>query len=130
MVVDTSAIMAILQLEPEAGEYALAIEQATVRFVSAVSILEAGILAESRKGAEGPRELDAFLAEARLEVVGFNAEQAEVARRAYARFGKGQHRAALNMGDCAAYALSKTAGEPLLFKGNDFALTDVEAFSA
>jgi ribonuclease VapC len=129
MVVDTSAILAILQLEPEAEDFALAIESATVRLVSAVSVLEAGILAESRKGADGPPELDAFLTEAQLEVVGFSAEQADVARGAYARFGKGKHRAALNMGDCAVYALSRTAGEPLLFKGDDFSLTDVEPFT-
>ena len=126
MVVDTSVIMAILQLEPEAEDYARAIERATVRLVSSVSVLEAGIVVQSRKGPEGGRELDTLIREAGLEVVPFTAEQADVARLAHDRFGKGKNRAGLNMGDCAAYALSKTAAEPLLFKGNDFARSDVD----
>lgn len=126
MVVDTSAMMAVLQLEPEAEAIASAIEAATVRLVSSVSVLEAGILAEVRKGADGARELDAFLKEADLRIVPFDAEQADIARSAYAQFGKGRHPAALNFGDCAAYALAKSAAEPLLFKGDDFLKTDLE----
>lgn len=128
MVVDTSAIMAVLQLEPEADGFAHAIESDPVCLVSSVSVLEAGILAESRKGADGSRELDAFLRDADFEIVPFDAAQVEIARAAYARFGKGRHPAALNLGDCAAYALSRSSGEPLLFKGEDFPKTDVALF--
>jgi ribonuclease VapC len=130
MVVDTSAMMAVLQLEPEAEAFALAIERSSVRLVSAVSVLEAGILAESRKGADGARELDAFLRDADFRVAPFDGEQAEIARSAYTRFGKGRHPAGLNLGDCAVYALAKTTGEPLLFKGDDFSKTDVRSFEA
>lgn len=129
MVVDTSAILAILQLESEAEDFARALEESTVRLVSPVSLLEAAIIVQSRKGMEGPRELDAFLSESRMEVVAFDAEQADIARHAYSTFGKGRHRAGLNLGDCAVYALSRTSGEPLLFKGQDFARTDVEVFT-
>lgn len=127
MVIDTSAIMAILQGEPEARRLAEAIEAADVRLISAVSVLEAGILSESRKGKEGARELDAFIAAAVLEVVSFDDEQAAVAREAFARYGKGRHAASLNFGDCAVYALAATRAMPLLFKGADFAATDLEA---
>ena len=130
MVVDTSAVMAVLQLEPEAVTFARAIEEATVCLVSAVSLLEAGILTESRKGPEGARDLDAFLKDADMRVVPFDSEQAEIARSAYSRFGKGRHRASLNLGDCAAYALARSSGEALLFKGNDFSETDVEIWRA
>lgn len=125
MVVDTSAVMAILQLEPEAGLYADLIEDSAVRMISAVSVLEAGMLVEARKGEEGAREFDAFLQQADLVVVPFDAEQATIARTAFRHFGKGHHPAGLNFGDCAAYALALGSGEPLLFKGDDFAKTDV-----
>lgn len=126
MVVDTSAIMAILQHEPDARTYAELIEAADVRLISAVSVLEAGILARSRKGDEGAQALDAFLAAAELEVVPFDQEQSAVAREAFDRFGKGRHAANLNFGDCAVYALAATRAEPLLFKGDDFSATDLE----
>ena len=127
MVVDTSAIMAILQLEPEAQTFVGLIENASVRLVSAVSILEAGMLAESRKGEDGARELDTFVQQAELHVVAFDEEQASIARTAFRRYGKGRHAAGLNFGDCAAYALARGSGEPLLFKGDDFSRTDVLA---
>lgn len=127
MVVDTSAVMGILQEEPEARRLAEAIEAADIRLISAVSMLEAGILVESRKGQAGARELDAFIAAAALEVVPFDIEQAAVARDAFARYGKGRHAARLNFGDCAVYALAATRAAPLLFKGADFAATDLEA---
>lgn len=127
MVVDTSAVMGILQEEPEARRLAEAIEVADIRLISAVSMLEAGILVESRKGQAGARELDAFIAAAALEVVPFDIEQAAVARDAFARYGKGRHAARLNFGDCAVYALAATRAVPLLFKGADFAATDLEA---
>ena len=120
MVIDTSAIMAILQQERDARRYAEIVQEESVKLVSAVSVLEAGILASARKGDEGERELDAFLASAEVEIVPFDEEQATVARAAFKRFGKGRHRANLNFGDCAAYALAATRAEPLLFKGSDF----------
>ena len=123
MVIDTSAIMAVLKLEPEAAAFAKAMEGAERRLVSAGTLLEAGIVAESRS--QGGRELDGFLAAARIEVVAFDAEQAEIAREAFRRFGKGRHPADLDFGDCIAYALSQHAGEPLLYKGDDFSKTDV-----
>jgi ribonuclease VapC len=127
MVIDTSAIMAILQLEPEAELFATLIEVSPVRLISSVSVLEAGIIAEARKGEAGAQELDALLAQSRATVSAFDLQQAEVAREAFRRFGKGRHPAALNFGDCAAYALSRVSGEPLLFKGTDFGQTDVVA---
>ena len=126
MVVDTSAAMAILQREPEAEAFAREIEAAATRLISAVSVLEAGMLVEARKREAGALELDNFLMRARLDVVPFDAEQAQVARLAFRRYGKGFHPAGLNFGDCAAYALAKTRGEPLLFKGDDFPRTDVD----
>jgi ribonuclease VapC len=125
MVVDTSAVMAILKQEPDARSYAEVIETAKVRLISAVSVLKAGILATGRKGDEGARELDAFLRAAELEVVSFDGEQAAIARDAFRRFGKGRYPANLNFGDCAAYALAATRAEPLLFKGSDFSATDL-----
>lgn len=127
MVVDTSAIMAVMAMEPEAPLFARLIDEAQVRLVSVVTILEAGILADMRKGQDGVLNLDAFVKDAELTIVPFDAEQASLARAAYGRFGKGRHTAALNFGDCAAYALAVSSGEPLLFKGNDFARTDVAA---
>jgi ribonuclease VapC len=93
--------------------------------VPAMSVLEAGILAESRRGPEGARDLDGFLQRIDAEVVPFDAEQADTARLAFRAYGKGRHPAGLNFGDCAAYALAKAAGEPLLFKGDDFTRTDI-----
>ena len=125
MVVDTSAILAILLGEDDAERYARAIAEAGRNLVSSVSLLEAGIVVEARKGESGGRDLDLLVARAGMECVAFTPEQAELAREAWRRFGKGRHPAALNMGDCCAYALSKYAGESLLFKGEDFRLTDV-----
>jgi ribonuclease VapC len=124
MVIDTSAIMAILQQEPEAAEFARRIEAAANRLVSAATVLEAGLLAQSRCREAGASELDNFILRGGFEVVSFDAEQATIAREAYRRFGKGRHPAGLNFGDCFSYALSRASGEPLLFKG-DFARTDV-----
>lgn len=125
MVVDTSAIIAILQKEPEAERFTDLVEHESLCLISAVSVLEAGIIVQDRRGDEGVLRLDAFLREAEIETVPFDAEQAGIAREGYRRFGKGNHPAGLNFGDCAAYALSRVSGEPLLFKGNDFARTDV-----
>ncbi len=107
--------------------YAAMLEDASVRLISAVSVLEAGILAESHKGEEGALELDAFIGAAALEVVAFDREQAAVAREAFGRYGKGRHLANLNFGDCAVYVLAVCWAEPLLFKADDFVATDLEA---
>jgi ribonuclease VapC len=112
--------------EPEAEFLASAISSDARRIMSAVSFLEAAIVMEARKGPAGGRELDLLLHKAHVQIVSFNSEQAEMAREAWLRFGKGRHAAALNMGDCCSYALSRSSGEPLLFKGTDFTLTDVD----
>lgn len=126
MVIDTSVVIAILGAEPEAKIYAARIEADPVCLFSAVSVLEAGMIAESRGAADWTRELDRILGEQQIRIVPFDEEQADVARLAFKRFGKGRHPAGLNFGDCAVYALSKCSGEPLLFKGDDYARTDVE----
>lgn len=125
MVLDTSAVLAILQQEDEAGRFARLVEAATVRLISAGTVLETGILAESRRGPAGASELENFLLRAKIEIVPFDVEQATIAREAHRRYGKGRHRAALNMGDCFSYALSKASGELLLYIGDDFARTDI-----
>ena len=125
MVVDTSALLAILQDEPERHAIADAIERAEARRVSAANFVEASVVLDARHGAEGIRMLDRLLEIAAIDVVPVDVQQARLARDGWHRFGKGRHRAALNMGDCAAYALSRVSGEPLLFKGDDFPHTDV-----
>ena len=127
MVVDTSAIVAILAGEPERPGYIASVESAETRLVSAATFVESSIVIEARYGAEGVRLLDLFLDRAGFEIVAVDDHQAHEARRAFSRFGKGRHAAGLNFGDCFAYALAITAGEPLLFKGEDFSQTDVEA---
>lgn len=125
MVLDTSALVVLLLDEPEAEEFRGAVEDDTTRLVSAATLLEAALVIEARKGEPGGRELDALIHRAAIEVVAVDAEQVSEARRAYRRFGKGRHAAGLNFGDVFAYALARTSGEPLLFKGDDFAKTDV-----
>ncbi|MGH9416587.1 MAG: type II toxin-antitoxin system VapC family toxin [Terriglobales bacterium] len=125
MVIDSSALIAVLLQQPEAAEIAQLMEADPTRLVSAGNYLEAAIVIEARRGAAGGRDLDLLLHAIRAETVGFSAEQAEVARTAWRRYGKGRHPAGLNFGDCMAYALSKTSGEPLLFVGADFTQTDV-----
>ncbi|MXY79611.1 MAG: type II toxin-antitoxin system VapC family toxin [Chloroflexi bacterium] len=127
MIVDASAVLAVLFDEPDADRYARAIAEAPRCGLSAAGFLEIAIVLESRAGPEAADELDHFLDRAAIEVAPVTAEHAQVARRAWRRFGKGNHPAGLNFGDCFAYALAETAGEPLLFKGGDFTLTDVEA---
>lgn len=125
MVIDTSAIVAMLADEPEAGRLEAAVEKDPVRLMSTASYLEAAIVIEARFGEPGGRELDLWLHRAGVELVAVAADQAETARIAYRRFGKGRHRAGLNYGDCFSYALAKVSGQPLLFKGDDFSHTDV-----
>lgn len=129
MVIDTSALLAILLAEPEAELFAGAIAVDPRRLVSAVSSLEAAIVIRSRKGPAGVRELDLLTHSAGLSVVSFDEEQVQLARTAYESYGKGRHPAALNLGDCASYALARTSGEPLLCKGDDFPQTDVKLWS-
>jgi len=125
MVIDSSAVVAILQEEPETGLFLARLEADPTRLMSAASYLEAAIVIEDRFGYEGIRDLKLFLHEAGVEIEPVTFDQSELAREAYRRYGRGNHPAALNYGDCFAYALAKAAGEPLLFKGDDFSRTDV-----
>jgi ribonuclease VapC len=125
MVVETSAVLAILLEEPEAAEFAQLIEDDPAPLISAASVLEAGIVLISRHGPDARDDLQDFLAQGGLQVEPVTAEQAELALDAYQRYGKGRHRAGLNFGDCFAYALCKAMGQPLLFKGQDFSQTDI-----
>jgi ribonuclease VapC len=125
VVIDTSAVIAILRMESEAARLAEAIEADASRLMSAATLVETGLVIESRYGAAGGRELDVLIAKAALSIEPVTAEQADVAREAWRRYGKGRHSAALNFGDCFSYALAKATGEPLLFKGSDFTQTDV-----
>jgi ribonuclease VapC len=127
MVIDTSAILAILLGEPEQRRFNEKIEADPVRLLSAASYLEAAIIIDDRFGYEGARDLKLLLTEAEIAIESVTLEQAEVAREAYRRFGKGNHPAALNYGDCFSYALARITDQPLLFKGNDFVQTDVKA---
>ena len=126
MIVDTSAVLAILFNEPDAERFARAIASATSRRMSVATLVEASIVLESRGGPASGYELDAFLEEAGIELEPVTAAQAQAARRAWRRFGRGNHPAGLNFGDCFAYALAEATKEPLLFQGRDFELTDVE----
>jgi ribonuclease VapC len=126
MVIDASVLLAILLGEPEAEEFSLLIASDPKRLVSALSALEAAIVIQSRKGPAGLRELDLLVHSAGATVVSLDADQVLLARSAYTIYGKGRHSAALNLGDCCSYALSRSSNEPLLFKGNDFSQTDVK----
>ena len=127
MVVDTSALLAILYGEPEVLPFTRSIADASRKLMSAFNALETGIVVEARKGEAGGCELDLLIHRAQIEIVAMNADQAELARAAWRKYGKGNHPASLNIGDCCAYALAKYSGEPLLFKGNDFSQTDIQA---
>ncbi|MYI83136.1 MAG: type II toxin-antitoxin system VapC family toxin [Chloroflexi bacterium] len=127
MIVDSSAILAVLLEESDADRYAQALADAPTCRMSAASFLEATLVIESRGGPEAGHELDVLIERASVELVPVTVEQARAARRAWRRFGRGNHPAALNFGDCFVYALAEATGEPLLFKGGDFALTDLPA---
>ncbi len=127
MVIDTSAIVAIALNEPEAEAFEQRIADAAICLMSAATVVEAAMVIETRLGERGGSELDLWLHKAGVEIVAFDAEQADHARRAWRRFGKGRHPAGLNFGDCFSYALSAQTQEPLLFKGDDFSKTDIEA---
>lgn len=126
MIIDASALIAILRSEPEAPLYAKAIENASHRRISAANFLEAAVVIDGSRDPIASRRLDDLIREAQITIEPVTERQARLAREAYRDFGKGsRHRASLNFGDCFAYALAKDKGEPLLFKGTDFARTDI-----
>jgi ribonuclease VapC len=125
MVLDTSAIIAILEGESDVLPLMLAIEADPLRLLSAGTLLEAGVVAIARRGEAGGRDLARLLAEAEVEVVPVTPDHVRLALEAFSRHGKGRHPAALNLGDLFAYALARAADQPLLFKGTDFTRTDV-----
>ena len=128
MIVDTSALLAVLFAEPEAEDFARAIAGAEVSRMSAANLLEAGIVAGGQADRRTGRQLDALVANFRLRIAPVTEDQVRIARQAYLDFGRGNHPAGLNFGDCFAYALAKATGEPLLFKGDDFARTDIRPY--
>ena len=131
MILDSSSIVAILRAEPEAPNFTKKIESAAGSpagcRVSAVSYVESATVIDSARDAIASRRFDDFFRTARITVEAVTPRQAELARQAYRDFGKGRHKAGLNLGDCFAYALAKEKGEALLFKGDDFCHTDIES---
>jgi ribonuclease VapC len=126
MVIDSSAIIAILRNEPERDAFENAILAGSLRLMSAVSKLETSMVAVGRRSSDAAVDVDRLVRELGIQILPFDEHQADIAREAFARYGKGRHRAGLNFGDCAAYALAVAEGEPLLFKGTDFGATDVQ----
>lgn len=127
MIVDSSALLAVLNRETDADRYQTAILTAAPCRMSVANMLETSIVVESRGGADAGEELDAFVELAGIEPAPVTTEQLAAARQAWRRFGKGRHPAALNFGDCFTYALARVTGESLLYKGDDFARTDIPA---
>ena len=128
MVIDTSAVLAILQREPERRRFLEAIEAADSTRMSIASLVECSIVIESKYGAAGSFDLDRFISLAGIELVPVDEEQGRLARTGFSRFGKGRHPASLNYGDCFAYAAAISLGEPLLCKGDEFCRTDVPIY--
>ena len=127
MIIDSSVLVAILRLEPGFDRFVLAITQAKRRLLAAPTLLETTMVLAGRREDEVLDRLDQFLRTASIETVAFTADHAAVARQTFLRYGKGRHPAALNFGDCVAYATARLEAMPLLFKGDDFRLTDIEA---
>lgn len=125
MVLDTSALLAILLNEPERRRFNEALEEAESRLISVPTFVETAIVIESRYGSAGLRDLELLIERAGIELVPVDPQQGRIAQQAYSRFGKGRHEAGLNFGDCFSYALARALGQPLLFKGADFSKTDV-----
>ncbi|MFT4296890.1 MAG: type II toxin-antitoxin system VapC family toxin [Micropruina sp.] len=125
MIADTSVLVAVILGEPDAETYLKAMAEAPSLSVSAASLTEALIVVEARQGPEAAADLGALLAELEVDIVPLDESQAELAASAWRRFGKGRHPAGLNLGDAFSYALAAARGEPLLFKGRDFAATDI-----
>lgn len=130
MVIDTSALVAVLFDEPERDDFVRRIATDARRLISSVNLVEISIVVEARYGEAAGRELDLFLHRAGVETIAVDAHQAELARAAWRRYGKGRHPAGLNFGDVFAYALARASGEGLLFKGDDFSRTDIASGSA
>lgn len=126
MVIDTSALIAILLSEPSSPQLIAALDAATTRKISAATVVEASLVLLARSGEAGDVQLDRLLQKLGAEIVAVDVEQVAVGRDAALRFGRGRHPAALNFGDCFSYALSVASAEPLLFVGEDFSRTDVE----
>jgi ribonuclease VapC len=127
MVIDTSALIAILNYEPEAAQFATAIQDTATGLISAGSLLECAIVIEARYGEAGGKKLDELLSKAQIKIGPVTAEQVTAARLYYRTYGQGRHPAALNFGGCFSYALAKITGEPLLFKGDDFSQTNIQS---
>ena len=127
MILDTSALLAILFGEPEAASFIQIIHRAERRLLSVANFVELSMVIETQIGPSAGRQCDAFLQRAEIVIEPVTVEHGQLARQAFLDFGKGRHPAGLNFGDCFAYALAKAINEPLLFKGNDFAKTDVRA---
>ena len=126
MIVDTSALIAILRDEPDAKDCALTIERSANRRLSAANFVETALVIDGSRDPIASRRFDDLVTEGRIVIEPVTEAQARIAREAYRDFGKGSgHPAKLNFGDCFAYALAKTTGEPLLFKGDDFIHTDI-----
>ena len=126
MILDTSAVLAIVLGEPGFEVFVKAISSAPNCRISAASYVEASIVAESRIGDQGIRQCDSFFRTSGVSVEPVTEEHALLARQGYSDYGKARHPAGLNFGDCFAYALAKSTGEPLLFKGDDFRQTDIQ----
>ena len=124
-----AALLAILLNEPEASSMALAIAADPRRLLSAFTALETSVVVEAKKGENGGREFDLLVHKASLDIVPMDSGQAELARSAWRKYGKGRHPAGLNIGDCCSYALARYTGEPLLFIVEDFAKTDIRGAS-
>ena len=129
MIIDTSALVAVLDQEPEAARIVRTFASAPERVLSAANLVEVGIVMQARRGDDGARDLDLLLAKLRVDIAAVTANQADIARKAFRRYGRGRHAANLNFGDCFAYALAQDTSAPLLFKGNDFGQTDVMVVS-
>ena len=127
IVVDASALVAILDEEGDATRYAEAIAEADQPLISAATLVETGIVMLNRHGAKGVRKVNALIQEAGFQVENVTPQHAQLALEAYASYGKGQKSAGLNYGDCFSYALAKATGLPLLFKGRDFSGTDIQS---
>jgi ribonuclease VapC len=125
MIIDTSALVSILDQEAEAERLVRAIAAASERMLSAANLVETGIVMQVRRGDEAARDLDLLLAKLKIDIIPVSGKQANLARRAFQHYGRGRHPAKLNFGDCFAYALAKDSSAPLLFKGNDFSQTDI-----
>jgi len=125
MVIDTSAVIAILHDEPERRQFLDAVEGAAARLMSVATFVETSMVVEGRRGAQGLRLYDRLAQRLAIELVPVDVEQGQVARDAFSRYGRGRHPASLTLGDCFTYALASVASEPVLCKGDDFAQTDI-----